>query len=188
MRVIGKRGGRADYHLKGAPFDVEACCLVKDHSVWGTAVRKKPRFGYLGPVRALEHAQSKVQLWREVTRVINFLILTWGPSQMIPWCLGSMKLPKKSIFSTLGGRDCILNHFWGDAGNGGRACPRGPKAFKDDLWAVNHLQTPSCTFPKVFARSSVSFHGSRMLSTHFSEDAVILDYTLLDYASFRRCG
>ena len=101
MRVIGKRGGRADYHLKGAPFDVEACCLVKDHSVWGTAVRKKPRFGYLGPVRALEHAQSKVQLWREVTRVINFLILTWGPSQMIPWCLGSMKLPKKSIFSTL---------------------------------------------------------------------------------------
>jgi len=132
---------------------------------------KKPRCGYLGPVRALEHAQSKVRLWREVTRVINFLILTWGPSQMIPWCLGSMKLPKKSIFSTLGGRDCILNHFWGDAGNGGRAWPRGPKAFKDDLWDFNHLQTPSGTCPKVSARSSVSFHGSRMLLTHFSSDA-----------------
>ena len=149
MPVIGKLGAWADYHLKRASFDVRArvCCLVKDQSVLGTAVRKKTRVGY-------------------PSQMIPTI-----PSQMIPWCLGSMKLPKKSIFSTLGGRDCILNHFWGDAGNGGRAWPRGPKAFKDDLWDFNHLQTPSGTCPKVSARSSVSFHGSRMLLTHFSSDA-----------------
>ena len=47
----------------------------------------------------------------------------------------------------------------------------GPKAFKDDLWDFNHLQTPSGNCPKVFACSSVSFRGSRMLLTHFSNDA-----------------
>ena len=63
--------------------------------------------------------------------------------------------------------------FGGLLGGGRREAERGrgPKAFKDDLWDFNHLQTPSGTCPKVSARSSVSFHGSRMLLTHFSSDA-----------------